>query len=147
MHSGVLIFDPITNSSDYTSMGGLSGLATWDGGVLAPSNGKIYGIPMIADSVLIIDPATNTLDITSIIVQTPPTPTTDLISGFYKWCGGVYVPSTRKIYGIPSTRTGVCIEHGHNTLLRHLPSTVLLLLSRHRLLSHIQTFAVFPRYC
>ena len=37
----------------------------WAGGVLAP-NGKIYCVPIIPESVLIIDPVTNTAETTSI---------------------------------------------------------------------------------
>lgn len=50
---------------DTTSITGLTGLWKWVGGVLAP-NGKIYCAPGGADSVLIIDPATNTTDRTTI---------------------------------------------------------------------------------
>ena len=38
---------------------------SWYGGVLAP-NGKIYCVPSSASSVLIIDPATNTTDSTTL---------------------------------------------------------------------------------
>jgi len=58
----VLIIDPETNTSDTTTITGLTG--RWAGGVLAP-NGKIYGIPYGFGSVLIIDPETNTIDNTS----------------------------------------------------------------------------------
>ncbi len=44
---------------------GLVGQNKWQGGVLAP-NGRIYGIPRDSTSVLIIDPATNTADTTTI---------------------------------------------------------------------------------
>jgi hypothetical protein len=51
---------------DQTTLGGLtSGGFKWAGGVLAP-NGKIYCAPLATDSVLIIDPSTNTLDSTTI---------------------------------------------------------------------------------
>jgi hypothetical protein len=50
---------------DTTSITGLTGSWKWVGGVLAP-NGKIYCAPGGAESVLIIDPATNTTDRTTI---------------------------------------------------------------------------------
>jgi hypothetical protein len=67
----------------------LTGTGKWAGGVLAP-NGKIYGIPSDATSVLIIDPTTNTADTTTITGLT----------GIGKWVGGVLAPNG-KIYGIP----------------------------------------------
>eukprot|EP01052_Picozoa_sp_SAG31_P063547 SAG31_NODE_22470_length_524_cov_4.200000_1_plen_141_part_01 len=54
-------------------------------------DGKIYGIPWGADSVLIIDPATETADTTSI---------SGVASGDGKWFGGV-LGGDGKIYGIP----------------------------------------------
>ena len=47
------------DTADTTTITGLSG--SWWGGVYAPTNGKIYGIPCDAVQVLIIDPATNTI--------------------------------------------------------------------------------------
>ena len=70
------------------------------GGVLAP-NGKIYGIPMTATSVLVIDPTTNT------------TSTFGTTTG---WSGGVLAPNG-KIYGIPFNSTSVLvIDPATNTI-------------------------------
>ena len=69
----------------------------WTGGVLAP-NGKIYGIPCDASSVLIIDPVTNTANTTAITG----------LSGADKWAGGVLAPNG-KIYGIPYNASSVLI--------------------------------------
>ena len=75
--------------------GSLSGSAKWYGGVLAP-NGKIYGIPAVSSSVLVIDPATGI------------TTTFGSLSGTYKWIGGVLAPNG-KIYGIPYASTSVLV--------------------------------------
>jgi hypothetical protein len=61
----VLIIDPVSASTDTTTLGGLSGHYKWVGGVLAP-NGRIYGIPYHAQSVLIIDPAGGSTDTTTL---------------------------------------------------------------------------------
>ncbi|HPP78069.1 hypothetical protein, partial [Methanospirillum sp.] len=47
------------STQDYTTFGSLSGTNKWVGGVLAP-NGKIYGIPHDATTVLEIDPVSKT---------------------------------------------------------------------------------------
>jgi hypothetical protein len=65
----------------------------WTGGVLAP-NGKIYGVPNSANSVLIYDPISKQVDITSIPV----------ISGASKWSGGV-LAENNKIYCVPDATT------------------------------------------
>ena len=44
----------MTNTANTTAITGLSGTVKWAGGVLAP-NGKIYGIPLDASSVLILE--------------------------------------------------------------------------------------------
>lgn len=87
------------NTADTTSISGL-GSATdkWWGGVLVP-NGRIYGIPWHATSVLIIDPVTNTADTTTI---------TGLSGSEDKWSGGVLAPNG-KIYCIPLSATSVLI--------------------------------------
>lgn len=54
----------------------------WQGGVLAP-NGKVYAIPSQSTSVLIIDPATNTYDNTTISGLTVS----------FSWRGGVLAPN------------------------------------------------------
>lgn len=48
----VLIIDPVANTTDITSITGLSNADNkWLGGAVAP-NGKIYGIPYVANQVL-----------------------------------------------------------------------------------------------
>ena len=74
-----------------------SGGYKWVGGVLAP-NGKIYCLPRGSSSVLIIDPATDTGDITTIAG----------LSGSDRWSAGVLAPNG-KVYGIPFNSTSVLI--------------------------------------
>lgn len=85
-------------SADTTSITGIANTLKWSGGVLAP-NGKIYAIPRQSDVVAIINPATNTIDQTTI---------TGLTTTPNKWVGGVLAPNG-KIYGIPSASTSVLI--------------------------------------
>ncbi|HMV45501.1 MAG TPA: putative Ig domain-containing protein [Leptospiraceae bacterium] len=73
------------------------GVNKWYGAVLAP-NGKIYGIPRSATTILIIDPATDT-------TSTIPSPD---LSGIQKWIGGVLAPNG-KIYGIPNAGTSILV--------------------------------------
>ena len=65
-----------------------SGVDKWSGGVLA-NNGKIYGIPAAASSVLEIDPVGLTTSTFG-----------NVGSGIGKWSGGV-LANNGKIYGIP----------------------------------------------
>jgi hypothetical protein len=88
-----------TPTADETSITGLPGGGAWIGGVLAP-DGKIYGIPWNDNSVLIIDPETNTADTTTITGITDPS------------LGGVLGPSG-KIYAIPITQTSVLAIDPH----------------------------------
>lgn len=74
----------------------------WAGGVLAP-NGRIYGIPYNAQSVLIYDPVTDMIDTTTIV----NTFFCDL-AGTAKWVGGVLAPNG-KIYCIPYNATTVLV--------------------------------------
>ncbi len=106
------------NTADTTTIAGLSGTSKWHGGVLAP-NGKIYGIPRNSASVLIIDPAANTAENTTI---------TGLGSGGFKWVGGVLAPNG-KIYGIPVDSTSVLIidpasNTANTTTITNLSSSV-----------------------
>eukprot|EP01047_Picozoa_sp_COSAG01_P133024 COSAG01_NODE_62974_length_282_cov_0.568306_1_plen_64_part_01 len=55
------------------------------------ANGKVYGIPAGAQSVLIIDPVASSIDTTTLAG----------LSRTGKWAGGVLAPSG-KIYGIPA---------------------------------------------
>jgi hypothetical protein len=70
-----------------------SSTAKWVGGVLAP-NGKIYGFPYNATTVLEIDPETQTAA------------TFGSLSGTNKWRSGVLAPNG-KIYGVPFSSTTV----------------------------------------
>ena len=82
-----------TQSLQIDSFGSLSGTIKWYGGVLAP-NGKIYGIPYNATTILEIDPVSKT------------TTTFGSLSGTIKWYGGVLAPNG-KIYGIPFNATTI----------------------------------------
>jgi hypothetical protein len=96
--TSVLIVDPVTNTSDETTITGLPATADkWLGGVLAPNN-KIYCIPWQSDNVLIIDPELNTYDDTTI----------SGLAGSAKWHSGVLAPNG-KIYAIPCDSTSVLI--------------------------------------
>ncbi len=74
------------------------GSNSWVGGVLS-LDGRIFGIPSNSASVLIVDPATNTADTTTIA---------GLESGGYKWRGGVLSLDGR-IFGIPHASTSVLV--------------------------------------
>ena len=99
----MLIIDPTTNSIDTTAMSGLTtpAFAKWAEGVLA-DNGKIYGIPYYAATVLIIDPVTD-----SYSASAAPLPAPGGADGA-KWIGGV-LAGNGKIYGIPAYSTSVLI--------------------------------------
>jgi hypothetical protein len=79
------------------------GQFNWAGGVLAP-NGKIYGIPWLANSVLIFDPNTENIDTTSIIIPNNLLPGPNLPG----WAGGVLAPNG-KIYCCPEQANNVLI--------------------------------------
>ena len=85
---------------DTSTISGLGGGNKWYGGVLAP-NGKIYCVPGMATSVLIIDPNTDSAD-TSTISGLP-----DAVSQ-PNWLGGVLAPNG-KIYCIPWQASNVLI--------------------------------------
>ena len=87
----------LANDGTTTITGVGTSTAKWNGGVLAP-NGKIYGMPLDASSVLIIDPVTNTANTTTITG----------LSGSLKWVGCVLAPNG-KIYGMPFNSTSVLI--------------------------------------
>ena len=78
--------DTVSITNDTLVLGGFK----WTGGVLAP-NGKIYGIPSTANSVLIYDPKTKEVDTTI-----------EVMSGNSKWSGGVLAPNN-KIYCVPDS--------------------------------------------
>jgi hypothetical protein len=103
--TSVLIFDPITNTIDTTTLSSTSfpsiftGSGRWWGGVLA-SNGKIYGIPYNSTNILVIDPYNNTLttiDISGLV----PAP----VAG--GWVGGVLAPNGTDIYCAPYNATRI----------------------------------------
>jgi streptogramin lyase len=90
--SGYTAFPPGTNYYVETDIVSL-GTGMWAGGVLAP-NGKLYGIPGVAESVLIYDPITREYDADSIPV--PP--------GGSKWAGGI-LAKDGKIYCAPDSQS------------------------------------------
>jgi len=76
----------------------LTGSNKWYGGVLGP-DGKIYGIPLNATDILIIDPIAGTATRSALGAT---------LTGSNKWRGGVLGPDG-KIYGIPFTATDILI--------------------------------------
>ena len=66
----------------------------YSGGVLAP-NGKIYCIPFLADTILVIDP-----------IQSTTTTFASPLTTSNKWGGGV-LAENGKIYGIPDNAESV----------------------------------------
>ena len=101
------------NTADTTTISNVTTLPAdnadnikWQGGVLAP-NGKIYCIPLQASQVGIINPYTDTINLSTI---------TGAYGGDYKWIGGVLAPNG-KIYCIPwrSTVVGI-IDPVTNTI-------------------------------
>ena len=60
--TAVLLFNPLSNISDVTLLGGLAqSSGKWHFGALSLSTGLIYGSPSDADGVLAIDPSTGTM--------------------------------------------------------------------------------------
>ena len=110
----VLIVDPTTNASDTSTLAGLSSEGSkWAGGVLA-RNGRIYGIPHNATSVLVIDPAAGShhtrrqsMCVCGMDAGTMTTKMTGLGSGL-KWWGGVLGPDGM-IYCIPFQASSVLV--------------------------------------
>ncbi|EGD77747.1 hypothetical protein PTSG_08836 [Salpingoeca rosetta] len=98
----VLVIDPATNATGTiplnmsTSFSGDEGDGMWQSGILA-SNGLIFAIPDIAGAVLVIDPATNATDMTTMA---------GLDDG--SWFGAVQAPNDL-IYSVPSTASSVLI--------------------------------------
>ena len=94
----IRIINPVTNTFT-TIPTPLSGTDRWNGGVLG-MDGKIYCLPGIsnANAVLIIDPATNTTNVTTL--------TAPCLSTSTKFLGGVLAPDGT-IYGIPNTYSAV----------------------------------------
>ena len=74
----------------------------WRGAVLGP-HGKVYGIPTNATSVLEIDPATRKVStfgqLGNVLSDSQCAGSTHC--GDEKWIGGVYIPTSGKIIGIP----------------------------------------------
>ena len=62
-----LIFDPAARTVDNTTFAGFPGGRMWVDGIYSPATQKIYAIPEQSESVMIIDPVTDTFDLTSIV--------------------------------------------------------------------------------
>jgi alpha-tubulin suppressor-like RCC1 family protein len=91
--------DDLWKTTTRNNMGAdLTGEAKWFGGVLGP-DGKIYGIPLNATDILIIDPANGTATNSNMGAD---------LTGEAKWSGGVLGPDG-KIYGIPLNATDILI--------------------------------------
>ena len=101
---GVLIVDPLANTTDVTAMAGFryttAGRGKWSGIAYAPSTGKLYAAPHVADAVLIIDPATNVTDVTAM---------TGLGRADNKWNDIAFSPSTGLLYASPQDAFAVLI--------------------------------------
>eukprot|EP01047_Picozoa_sp_COSAG01_P002089 COSAG01_NODE_53_length_31352_cov_23.122452_11_plen_521_part_00 len=81
---------------------GLSGINKWAGGVLG-ADGRIYGIPYSAPTVLIINPITHVADTTTMVpaLISPGSPVN-------KWAWGTLAPNGN-IYGIPCQSDSVLV--------------------------------------
>jgi hypothetical protein len=95
----VLIINPVTNTTDITTIDGLTRSATggeqskWSGFCYVPSTGKIYATPIGAVAVLIIDPRTNASDY-QFGIRVP--------NGPNKWVGScTWAPNTGRLYFAP----------------------------------------------
>jgi hypothetical protein len=98
----VLIINPLTNTTDITTLGGLgSGSAKWIGITYAADVGKLYAAPQNADAVLIIDPLTNTTDITTL--------TGFGSGGDNLWRGITYAANMGKLYAVPCNAAAVLV--------------------------------------
>ena len=87
-----------------------AGTNAWAGGVLAP-NGLIYGVPYHATSVLVIDPASNTLDTTTIA---------GLPVAQHKWHAAVLVPAS---HTTGNSSAVYCFPNSHDSVLILRPAT------------------------
>eukprot|EP00043_Microstomoeca_roanoka_P017982 m.189698 g.189698 ORF g.189698 m.189698 type:complete len:526 (+) comp16747_c0_seq11:98-1675(+) len=96
-HSSIMMFDPVSETINYTSIPVDTVNNAYWSGVLA-ENGLIYGVPFSATSVLIFDPLDNSVDTTSITV-----PDTN-----FKWISGVQADNGL-IFCVPSSATSVLI--------------------------------------
>jgi hypothetical protein len=94
---------PTGSATAGTAGSGLTGPNKWFGSVVAP-NGKIYGIPFWATSILVIDPAANggAGGVTTSAMGV------SLGDAGAKWAGGVLAPNG-KIYAIPRTAPDILV--------------------------------------
>ena len=80
--------------ADNTTLGGLGTQNyKWHGIALAPTTGMMYCAPFYADSVLIINPMTNTTDATTL---------GGLGASDAKWAGIAFAPTTGMLYCAPA---------------------------------------------
>ena len=97
LHDAVLVVDPATNAADDAAIPLPTTTTTttttslkWSSALLT-AGGKIVGVPYHADSVLLIDPETNTADTTTLPA---------LSAGNHKFFGGV-VAHSGVVYAVP----------------------------------------------
>lgn len=79
----VMVVDPATDAVGYFAVGPRS----LCGMIYASATGKLYGIPAGSDAVVILDPVTNTTDVSTMTG----------FGGSLSWNDAVYVPVTNKI--------------------------------------------------
>jgi hypothetical protein len=97
----VLIIDPLSNTTDITTLVGLgSGGNKWLGIAFAVNVGKLFGAPYNAQAVLVIDPVANTTDMTTLV---------GLGSGGNKWNDMSYADNVGKLFGVPAFADAVLI--------------------------------------
>ena len=96
--TSVLVINPLTNTTDTAALGGLPLITAgtpgkWYDIGFAPTTGMLYCAPRGATSVLMINPLTNTTDITTLSVPQ---------SGGDKWIGIALAPTTGMLYCAPN---------------------------------------------
>ena len=89
----------VISQSINTGLGDI-GDGKWVGFALALNTNKLYAAPGKAEAVLIVDPTTNAVDITTL---------GGFGSGFNKWYGIAFAPVTGKLYAAPTEATQVLV--------------------------------------
>eukprot|EP00035_Acanthoeca_spectabilis_P029651 m.475115 g.475115 ORF g.475115 m.475115 type:complete len:355 (-) comp37703_c0_seq1:76-1140(-) len=91
--------NPHTNATDHTTIGGFDSGTKWRGTAFAPPVNLVFAAPHANDSVLIIDPRTNT---------TRTLPGLEILGAAgAKWLGLTFVPSTNTLFSAPEAASAV----------------------------------------